>query len=177
MTPGLLAAFSSFFLFLIGHVVLFQLFTVTKRFQAMATTWVALLAAYSVLYPAFLRCLPAAFVSAEPVASLSGLVGILNGMVVYLLLFLIYCCLYFTDHSLSVAYMLELEHRPGKTMTRTELIKCFPPDALLRQRLADLIANSYVIQEGDYYRLAPKGKLFAGTLGTIKRMLKLEPGG
>jgi hypothetical protein len=177
MTPGLLAAFSSFLLFLIGHVILFQLFTVTKRFQAMAATWLALLAAYLVLYALFLRCLPAAFVSAEPVVSLSGLVGILNGMVVYLLLFLIYCCLYFTDHSLSVAYMIELEHRPGKTMTRTELIQRFPHEAMLQQRLADLIANSYVVQEGEYYRLAPKGRLFAGTLGTIKRMLKLEPGG
>jgi hypothetical protein len=177
MTPGLLAAFLSFFLFLIGHVVLFQVFTVTKRFQAMAATWVALLAAYGVLYAAFLRCLPAAFVSAEPVASLPGLMGILNGVVVYLLLFLIYCCFYFTDHSLSVAYMIELEHCPGKTMTRTELIKRFPHDAMLRQRLADLVANSYVIQEGEYYRLAPKGKLFAGILGAIKRLLKLEPGG
>ena len=45
------------------------------------------------------------------------------------------------------------------------------------QRLADLIANGYVVQEGEYYRLAPKGKVFAGTLGTIKRMLNLEPGG
>ena len=177
MTPGLLAAFSSFLLFLVGHVVLFQLFTITKRFQAMAATWVTLLAVYGILYAGFLRCLPAAFVPVEPVASLSGVVGILNGAVVYLLLFLIYCCFYFTDHSLSVAYMIELEHRPGKTMTRTELITRFPHDAMLRQRLADLIANSYVVQEGECYRLAPKGKLFAGTLGTIKRMLKLEPGG
>lgn len=177
MTAGLLAAFSSFFLFLIGHVLLFQLFTLTKRFQAMAVTWFGLLAAYGGLYVVFLHGLPARFVSPEPVASLSGLVGVLNGAVVYLLLFLIYCCFYFTDHSLSVAYMIELEHRPGKTMTRTELKERFPHDAMLRQRLADLIANRYVVQEGDYYRLAPKGQLFAGTLGSIKRLLKLEPGG
>lgn len=177
MTAGLLAAFFSFLLFLIGHVLLFQIFIISKRFNAMAATWFILLTAYGVLYAGLVRWLPSAFVSPEPVGSLTGVVGVVNGAVVYLLLFLIYCCLYFTDHSLSVAYMIELEHRPGKTITRAQLKERFPHDAMLRRRLADLIANSYVVQDGEYYQLAPKGKLFAGTLGTIKRMLRLEPGG
>ncbi len=177
MTPGLLAAFVSFFLFLIGHVVLFQLFTITKRFQAMAVAWFILLAVYGGLYVVFLCCLPAGLVFAEPVASLSGVASILNGAVVYLLLFLIYCCVYFTDHSLSVAYMIELEHRPGRTMTRTELKERFPHDAMLQQRLADLIANRYVVQEGEHYRLDTKGKCLTAVLGNVKRFLKLEPGG
>jgi hypothetical protein len=177
MTAGLLAALVSFFLFLIGHVVLFQLFTITKRFNAMAVLWFVLLAAYAVSYALFLRYLPPAFVSTNPVFSLAGLIAIVNGAVIYLLLFLVYLCLYFTDHSLSVAYMLELEGRPGKTMTRTELEARFPHYAMLEQRLDDLIANSYVVREGEFYRLASKGKLFVGTLGTMKRFLKLEPGG
>lgn len=170
MTTGLLAAFSSFVLFLIGHVLLFQLFDIKKRFNAMALTWFVLLAAYGILYAVFVHHLPASFVS-------PGIVGILNGAVVYLLLFLIYCCFYFTDHSLSVAYMIELEHRPGKTMTRAQLKERFPHDAMLRQRFADMMVSGYVIQEGECYRLTSKGKLFAGILGTIKRLLKLEPGG
>jgi hypothetical protein len=177
MTAGLLAGFLTFVLFLIAHVLLFQLFDITKRFNAMALTWFVLLAAYGALYSLFIHRLPAAFVSADPVWSMVGVVGVLNGAVVYLLLFLIYCCFYFTDHSLSVAYMIELEHRPGKTMTRAQLKERFPHEPMLRQRLTDLVANGYVIQEGEYYRLAPKGKLFAGTLGTMKRFLKLEPGG
>ena len=143
----------------------------------MALMWLALTVVYGILYWVFQTYLPTGWRSPAPVCSVEGVVGILNGLVVYLLLFLSYCCLYFTDHSLSVAYMIELEHRPGRTLTRTELKKRFPHDTMLRQRLGDLISNHYIIQEGECYRLAPKGKLFAGTLGIIKRVLRLEPGG
>lgn len=177
MTPGLLAAFTTFFLFLVGHVILFQTSNIARRFNAMAIIWAALLVGYVALYAVFIRRLPAALVSPEPVWGLTGIVGALNGAVVYLLLFLVYCCFYFTDHSLSVAFMIELEHRPGRRITRTELKQRFPHDAMLKQRFADLEANGYVIRQGEYYRLTPKGKLFAGTLGAIKRFLKLEPGG
>jgi hypothetical protein len=177
MTAGLLAAISTFLLFLIAQVLLFHLFTITKRFNAMSLIWFVLLAAYGRLYVVFLRWLPAAFVSPETIWSVPGVVGILNGAIIYLLLFLVYCCFYFTDHSLSVAYMIELEHRPGKTMTRDQLKERFPHEAMLSQRLADLVANGYVVQEGEYYRLTPKGRLFAGVLGGLKRFLKLEPGG
>jgi uncharacterized protein with PQ loop repeat len=177
MTPGLLAALASFFLFLVGHVAVFQLFNIQKRFNAMALMWLALMAAYGILYWTFQTHLPTGWRSLAPVCSVEGVVGILNGAVVYLLLFLIYCCVYFTDHSLSVAYMIELEHRLGRIMTRTELKERFPHDAMLRQRLADLIANRYVVQEGEHYRLDTKGRCLTTILGTLKRFLKLEPGG
>lgn len=170
MTAGLLAAFSTFLLFLIGHAAIFQLFTIVKKFNAMVLTWLVLLAAYAGLHAAFVHCLPPAWVA-------TGVLDVVNGAVVYFLLFLVYCCLYFTDHSLSVAYMIELEHRPGRVMTRTELKERFPHDTMLRQRFSDLIANSYVVQEGECYRLTPKGKLFAASLGMMKHFLKLEPGG
>ena len=170
MTAGLLAALAAFGLFLAGHVLLFQVCDIQKRFNAMALTWLVLVAGYAVLEAVFRRVLPAALVT-------PGIGPWLNGAVVYLLLFLIYCCFYFTDHSLSVAYMLELEQRPGKTMTLGELKARFPHDVMLRERLADLIVHHYVVPDGECYRLAPKGKLFAGTLGGIKRMLRLEPGG
>jgi hypothetical protein len=177
MTPGLLAACVSFVLFLIGHVILFQTCNIQGRFKAMALLWFVLLGAYAISYAVLLHWLPQTLVYAGPVLSFPGIVGIVNGMVIYLLFFLIYCCLYFTDHSLSVAFMIELEGRPSRQMTRQELKERFPHDEMLRQRFADLIANGYVHQEQDHYRLAGKGLLFAGTLGAMKRFLKLEPGG
>lgn len=177
MTPGLLAAGISFALFLIGHVILFHTCNIQGRFKAMALLWFILLLAYGLSYALLLQRLPATLVYAGPVLSLPGITGIVNGLVIYLLLFLIYCCLYFTDHSLSVAFMIELEGRPSRKMTRQELKERFPHDEMLRQRFADLIANGYVRKEQEHYRLAAKGLLFAGTLGAMKRFLKLEPGG
>lgn len=177
MTPGLLAAFAAFALFLLGQVILFQLFNIQRRFNALALIWFTLLAAYGLLYVVLLSCLPAVFVYPGPALAWPGIMGIANGVVIYLLLFLVYCCLYFTDHSLCVAFMIELESRPNRRMTRQDLKKRFPHDKMLQQRLADLIASGYAFQEGEHYRLLRKGMLFAGTLGGIKRFLKLEPGG
>ena len=177
MTPGLLAAFTTFVLFLVGQIALFQLFNIQRRFNALALIWFTLLAAYGAFYALFLHRLPAVFIYPGSAFTWPGIIGIANGVVVYLLLFLVYCCLYFTDHSLCVAFMIELEGRPNRRMSRQELKERFPHDKMLHQRLDDLIASSYVVQEGEHYRLAQKGILFAGSLGAIKRFLKLEPGG
>ena len=177
MTPGLLAAFATFTLFLLGQIALFQLFNIQRRFNALALIWFFLLAAYGLLYGALLSCLPAVFVYAGPALTWPGIVGVINGVFIYLLLFLVYCCLYFTDHSLCVAFMIELEGRPNRRMTRQDLRERFPHDKMLQQRLADLIASGYACKEGEHYRLLGKGMLFAGTLGGIKRFLKLGPGG
>jgi len=177
MISGLVSAVCSFVLFLIGHVLLFQLFTITRRFQALVATWFVLLVAYLMIYLFMERHFPAVPASSSPSSSYEGLVGFVNGIVVYLLFFLIYCCLYFTDHSLSIAFMIELEDRPQKKMTRNELTQRFPFDAFLKQRITDLEESKFIIREGDYIRVAPKGKLCAATLGSLKRFLKLEPGG
>jgi hypothetical protein len=177
MTPGLLAAFFTFGLFLIGQIILFQLFDIHRRFNALAILWFALLAAYGLLYALFLNRLPSELVYSGHPLSWPGVVGVVNGVVLYLLSFLVYCCLYFTDHSLCVAFMIELEARPGRRMTRQDLKARFPHDKMLQQRLADLIASGYARQEGAHYRLITKGVLFAGGLGAIKRFLRLEPGG
>jgi hypothetical protein len=177
MSPGLLSAFATFALFLLGQIALFQLFNIQRRFNALALIWLILLAAYGLLYAVLLSCLPTVFVYPGPALTWPGIIGIANGVFIYLLLFLVYCCLYFTDHSLCVAFMIELEGRPNRRMTRQDLKERFPHDKMLQQRLADLIASGYACQEGEHYRLLKKGMLFAGTLGGIKRFLKLEPGG
>jgi hypothetical protein len=177
MTPGLLAAFATFTLFLLGQVILFQLFNIQRRFNALALIWFALLAAYGLLYATLLSRLPPTLIYPGSALTCPGIIGIANGLFIYLLLFLVYCCLYFTDHSLCVAFMIELEGRPNRRMTRQDLKERFPHDKMLQQRFSDLIASGYVSREGEHYRLLKKGKLFAGTLGGMKRFLKLGPGG
>jgi len=175
MIPSLLAATLTFFAFLVGHVVLFNLFIIERRFQALVATWLILLALYAGLYCIFQQHLPLAWQSTAPLLSIVGIVALLNGVVIYLLLFLIYCCFYFVDHSLTVAFAIEFDLRGS--MTIEDLKKRFPYDVMLAQRLEDLIANHYVTREGDAYRLAHKGLCFVAVLGSVKRFLRLEPGG
>ena len=172
MMPGLLAAAISFVAFLVVQVALFNLCTIRRRFQALASMWFGLLALYGVLVAVLQWHLPTHWLAAT---QLETTIGILNGAAVYLLLFLVYCCFYFTDHSLTVAFAIEFEARGS--MTRADLKQRFPYDTMLAQRLDDLIANRYVVRNGDAYQLAPKGQRFVAILGTLKRFLKLEPGG
>ena len=177
MIAGLLTAFICFAVFLVTQLALAHLAPATHRLKAMAVTWLVLLALYVALYGPLQNALPAALLPAEGLSRLARAVNFFNGALVYLLVFLGFVCFYCTDHSLCLAYMIEFENRPAKTMTIEEIKQHFSYDALLAGRLDDLVANHYVVREGEQYRLAPKGQLFAGTLGTIKRMLKLEPGG
>ena len=101
--------------------------------------WFALLAPYCAMLLFFQHRLPSAWLAET---NFEVWVSFVNGAVVYLLLFLIYLCLYFTDHSLTIVYAIELELR-GQ-MTHDDIKRRFPYDAMLEQRLADLIANHYV---------------------------------
>jgi len=177
MIPGLLAATLCFALFLAIIIAWFHLAPEVHRFGTMARVWLALLVLYVPLYLLLQHLLPPAFAAVAPLNSLKGAVNFANGMLIFTLMYLNFCALYTSDHGLSLAFMFELEGRADKKMTVDELIQRFPYDAMLKGRLSDLEANNFVVREGDYFRLAPKGRFVATFLGGIKRFLKLEPGG
>jgi hypothetical protein len=177
MITGLLAAVICFLIFLATIIVWFHRTPGVHRFGAMARTWLVLLVLYIPLYFSLRHLLPASVSTALPLTSLSGAVPFLNGMLVFTFMYLNFCALYTSDHGLSLAFMFELEGKAEKQMTLDELIRRFPYDAMLKGRLSDLEANNFVIGEGEYFRLAPKGRFVATLLGGIKRLLKLEPGG
>ncbi len=177
MIPGLLAASACFVLFLALSIGIFQLAPDVHRFGTMAKLWLVLLVVYVPLYFLFQHLLPTPIAAVLPLNSLKGAVNFGNGMLIFTFMYLNFCALYTSDHGLSLAFMFELEGRADKQMTLDQLRERFPYDALLRGRLIDLEANHFVICEGEYFRLAPKGKLFATVLGGLKRFLRLEPGG
>jgi hypothetical protein len=174
---GLISAFCCFVVFMAAHIALFHLASIPNKFRAMEQIWCILLALYAVLYFLCEKVLPSNWASPSSVTQLENWVNFFNGILIYLLLFLSYCCFRFTDHSLSIAFMIELEQRLQRRMTLTELKLPFPYDALLKQRFGDIEANGFVSREGEFLCLTAKGRLYAGFFGRLKRFLKLEPGG
>jgi hypothetical protein len=73
--------------------------------------------------------------------------------------------------------MLEMDSRPGKQMTMTELKPRFPYDKLLQRRLADMAASRYLTKDGRHFCIATQGTLYAGTTRTMKKFLRIDPGG
>lgn len=177
MIAGLLCAVICFALFLATIIAWFNRSPGVHRFGAMAKAWLVLLLVYLPVYFFVAQPLTARVAAPLPISELAGAVNLVNGMVVFTLMYLSFCVLYSSDHGLSLAFMFELEGKTDKRMTLAELIQRFPYDAMLRGRLTDLEANGFVVREGEYFRLAPKGRFVAGFLGGIKRFLKLEPGG
>jgi hypothetical protein len=177
MIGGLLAAVICFILFLATIIAWFHRAPGVHRFGAMARTWLVLLLIYLPVYFFVAQPLTVRLAAALPLSDIQGAVNFVNGIVVFTLMYLSFCVLYSSDHGLSLAFMFELEDKTDKRMTLEQLIERFPYDAMLRGRLSDLEGNGFVIREGEYFRLAPKGRFIAGFLGGLKRFLKLEPGG
>jgi hypothetical protein len=177
MVPGLLAAFICIAVFLVTQIALVHVMVVTNRLKAMAITWLVLVALYVALYHPLQHALPPALLPEESVSDFVRRANFVIGLVVYLLMFLTYGCFYYTDHSLCLAYMVEIEKRPQKRMALSEIKQHFPYDAMLARRLEDLMASQYVVRDGEHYRLDTKGKCLTAVTGPLKRFLNLEPGG
>jgi hypothetical protein len=177
MVPAILAAATSFAAFLAVSIALFHLLNVQRRLQAMGVIWLTLLGLYVGLYFVFQSVLPDAFTSNAPRWSAESIVSVLNGMLIYLLTFLAFCCFYFTDHSLSINFMLEMDSRPGNQMTVTELKERFPYDKMLERRLADMVASGFLTKDGEHFCITSKGKIYAGVASAMKKFLRIDPGG
>jgi hypothetical protein len=177
MIAGLITAAVSFGLFLLGIIILFHKRRISRRFKAMGVVWLLTLPLYVILYFGVQRVLPDWMSPVVPLGSPVGCAFFLNGLFVYFLGLLAFCCLYTSDHGLSVAFMLEIDGRASKQMSMSELLERFPYDALLEQRLSHLESAHFVVKEGEFFRLDLKGRRYATVLGWMKRKLQLEPGG
>jgi len=78
--------------------------------------------------------------------------------------------------SLSVQTMVMLRRRGG-SLSATELYERFAGRAILEERLATLLASGYLIQDGELFRLTPRGRAFARAFVFVKASWKLGPGG
>ncbi|MEI6083868.1 MAG: hypothetical protein WCS70_06160 [Verrucomicrobiota bacterium] len=165
MLPGIFSAFITFAAFVIAVVVRFNRPPVGHRLKAMIRIWAMLLALYAGLY----------WVSGGKVAgTLESVVFLINGVLIYGLLFCTFCYCYFvSDHSLSMLFMLAMQDR----LSLDEIKRQFPYDELLRQRMIDLENNHFAVRRGESFELTPKGRSRARVAGTLKRFLNLEPGG
>jgi hypothetical protein len=93
-------------------------------------------------------------------------------------LFVVYVpAVYTVLTSLSVQTMLMLR-RHGGAMAERELYDRFAGRAIVRDRLATLVASGYLVPEGGTrFRLTPRGRSLARAFAFVKALWKLGPGG
>jgi hypothetical protein len=92
--------------------------------------------------------------------------------------FVLYMPFYYTVvASLSVCTMVMIGERPGARMPIAELREEFVSRRLVRQRLATMATNGFLIPRGDAYALSPKGRFTAAMFSRIKKLWRLGAGG
>jgi len=170
MLKGILIALFCFILFLLIHVVIFHNRPIKKRFHTMVMIFYSLFPIYILIYfltPGFLT---------QSISSI--IVGFLNGIVIYVLLFLGYFGFYFIiDRSISVRIMIELENSPEKQLTFEQIKEVYSMDDMLSRRLKHMVGSNYIIENSGYYKNTRKGRYEARLFRFLKEYLKLGRGG
>lgn len=173
MLLGLVSGAGWFSAFLIAHVATFHFVRLRNRFQCIARLFLAAAVGHLatiVVMQQFAGALGDAF--RGPVLSFFA------GLLAMLCLFVLYMPFYFTiAASLSVQSLILIARSPGWTLPIAALRERFASRAVLEQRLAAMVANGYLVREGDGFRPTSKGRLVGRSFHAIKRLWRLGAGG
>lgn len=153
---------------LIVQAAVFHLVAPRKAFASMLASFVPTLPLYLLLYvmtPADLGFLPSAFVGAD------WRLGLVNGLVLQVLLFLTAGLFYsHADRSITVRLLIELARAPEQRLTLAQMQAVCGVEVLMTDRLEIMLANRFLIPQGDRFVLTPKGWI-GGSIGLAARKI------
>ena len=164
MITGIFIALSSAAIFLLLHIAIFHYLRPKRHFRSIVLTYLGVIPVYAVLFFVFSDSFAAHY--------------FLNGLVLFLFLFLGYCQFYFiVDRSVSVRIMIEIERSQGKSLTEEQIMGVYSLEGMMARRLQHMEDGGYVIRQSESYINTTKGRLEARLFHTLKELLRLGPGG
>ena len=172
MIKGYLLSLGLILIWVMTQITVFQIRRPTRKFLCFTLLYFLTLPAYVVLYfatPPDLGFLPPAL------AQTPVLTGFFNGLLVHLLLYCTYGEFFFyVDRPLTLQMLVEFLKQPDGTLTALELSKRYSMERMIRERLASMVHNRYLVKEGDRFRLTPKGECFGRIFTLIRAILGTE---
>jgi hypothetical protein len=81
------------------------------------------------------------------------------------------------ERSPSMTLLLHVAESRGAGRTRDELYAALSGVTPIESRLAAMTRDQMLIAVGQGYRITPKGRVWAGTFGTWRRLIRLNKGG
>lgn len=167
MLPGIVSGTFWFAVFLVAHVWLFHARPVSNRFKAIIRIFAGAVIGHGLTM----------LFAAEAFGS-RGWMSLLSGLVVMACLFVLYMPFFFTiGTSLSVQTMIRIDRAAGCTVPVTELREAFASKRLLVGRLETMVANGYLVRDGDRYQVSLKGQVIAKVFAALKGAWRLGKGG
>ena len=164
MITGIFVALSSAAIFLLLHVAIFHFLRPKRHFRSIVLTFLGVIPVYAVLFWVFSDSFAAHY--------------FLNGLVIFLFLFLGYCQFYFiVDRSVSVRIMIEIEKSQGKSLTEEQIMGVYSLEGMMVRRLQHMEDGGYITRQSGAYMNTGKGSLEARLFAWLKDLLRVGLGG
>ena len=168
MLKGLVLSGGLLTLWLIAQGVVFRVTAPQKAFNSMMTWFAPTVPLYLIVYgatPADLGILPAGFVGID------GRLGLVNGLVVHVLLFLTAGLFYsHADRSITVRLLIELARAPQQRLTLAQMQAMCGVEVLMQDRLDIMVRNGFIAPRGERFVLTAKGWI-GGSVGLAARSI------
>lgn len=162
MTEPLILSLIWFAIFLVGHLVYFNINPHVKRAEFITRLLGVTLIGESISIIILIK-------------NSMGL-SLLWGWLMTFCLFVLYMPFYYViATSLSIQSMILLKIKGQYPLN--QLQEAFVSKALVEGRLSTMVTNGYLIEMNKQYRLTPKGKKVAGVFIFLKNLWKLGSGG
>ena len=130
MAKGLVLAFGGFPVFLVLHVLLFRFRVPTHRFRAMVSIALVLGLGLIIVHRATSPDLGGLLTG---YTAAGWAVDLVNGLLVYIFLFIGYCKFYFlVDRGFSGRIMIEIQTAPGNRLRQQDITSRYPLEMVLQ---------------------------------------------
>jgi hypothetical protein len=162
MGTAVIASLAVTMLWIAVHLVLIRLVAARRRFQAMIRD--------------FLLSLPVLVVAVGWLGGQPALVTALNGQespwlpwiiapLTHLLLFFLFVeCFYHVERSITLRFLLEIDHAVDRKPSPEKITAEYHVDDMISRRLADMAANGWITREGERWRLSLQGRRLAALM-------------
>lgn len=98
-------------------------------------------------------------------------VGLLNGLLVYILFFFNYVqCLYYISRPVTLRILIEFLNAPKHRLDFSALDKTYSLESMLQSRLNLLALHGYLQKKNEYYELTGKGNRFAALFSFLRQL-------
>lgn len=167
-----------FFLFVLSHTVAFHIFNQYSRAKIISYTFK--LAVIGLLSSILFCSKTTGFVNGSGLNDHIVLFGYVNGLAIFVSLFILYMPFYYTiSASLSVQSMIMIsDNTLAKKPTELSWLReQFTSKKLIHDRLDLMIINGYIHASHERYYLSPKGRFIAEIFSKFKKIWRLGPGG
>ena len=159
MLKLLIASFSAFIIFIMGHWLHFHYIIPFNRVSSMFTAAGLGLLVYFVIY----KLLPDENVLVTKLglnkSALLKSLPLMVGGLFYAFLFLGYLEFYFTaDRSITFRMLRMTDEKQGQVITSEEMLAQYDTKGIVLRRFEDLVYGGYMAKQGEQYSLTAKGK-------------------